>query len=144
MIEITESAAMLDAGLTVDVLSELREMGLRIAIDDFGTGHASLAYLQRFPVDTLKIDRSFVADMEAGPEGAAIVSAITGLAHGLGLEVLAEGVESESQLRRLAACGCDEYQGFLISRPLAPEVLPGFLDRADHPSFSPVGLQSTL
>jgi diguanylate cyclase (GGDEF)-like protein/PAS domain S-box-containing protein len=129
VIEITESAAMLDAELTIDVLSELREMGLRIAIDDFGTGHASLAYLKQFPIDTLKIDRSFVSDMEASREGAAIVTAIIGLAHGLGLEVLAEGVESESQLCRLAACGCDEYQGFLISTPLAPAIVPGFLGR---------------
>jgi len=132
VIEITESVAMLDAGLTIDVLSELREMGLRIAIDDFGTGHASLSYLKRFPIDTLKIDRSFVSDMEASREGAAIVSAIIGLAHGLGLEVLAEGVESESQLHRLAACGCDEYQGYLLSTPVAPAAVPQFFDQEDR------------
>jgi diguanylate cyclase (GGDEF)-like protein/PAS domain S-box-containing protein len=137
MIEITESAAMHDAGLTIGVLSELREMGLRIAIDDFGTGHASLSYLKQFPIDTLKIDRSFVSDMEASREGAAIVNAIIGLAHGLGLGVLAEGVESESQLHRLAACGCDEYQGFLISTPVAPAVVPGFLDRPYRPAMAP-------
>jgi EAL domain-containing protein (putative c-di-GMP-specific phosphodiesterase class I) len=137
VIEITESAAMLDAGLTIDVLSEFREMGLRIAIDDFGTGHASLSYLKQFPVDTLKIDRSFVSDMEASREGAAIVTAIVGLAHGLGLEVLAEGVESESQLHRLAACGCDEYQGFLISTPLSPAVVPGFLEREYRTALAP-------
>jgi diguanylate cyclase (GGDEF)-like protein/PAS domain S-box-containing protein len=135
VIEITESAAMLDAGLTIEVLSELREMGLRIAIDDFGTGHASLAYLKQFPIDTLKIDRSFVSDMEASREGAAIVNAIVGLAHGLGLEVLAEGVENESQLHRLAACGCDEYQGFLISKPVAPAAVPGLLDRPYRPAM---------
>jgi diguanylate cyclase (GGDEF)-like protein/PAS domain S-box-containing protein len=138
VIEITESAAMHDAGLTIDVLSELREMGLRIAIDDFGTGHASLSYLKQFPIDALKIDRSFVADMEGSREGLAIITAITGLAHGLGLGVIAEGVESDSQLRLLAACGCDEYQGFLLSRPLAPATVPGFLDRSKRSAAVPL------
>jgi diguanylate cyclase (GGDEF)-like protein/PAS domain S-box-containing protein len=129
-LEITESAAMLDAEMTIEVLSELREMGVRIAIDDFGTGHASLSYLKQFPIDVLKIDRSFVSDMEGSRQGTAIITAIIGLAHGLGLGVLAEGVESESQLRQLAAGGCDEYQGFLLSKPLPPAVVPDFL----HPS----------
>lgn len=137
-LEITESAAMLNAELTIDVLSELREMGVRISIDDFGTGHASLAYLKQFPIDALKIDRSFVADMEASREGLAIITAITGLAHGLGLGVIAEGVESDSQLRLLAACGCDEYQGFLLSKPLAPAVVPGFLDRSKRSAAVPL------
>jgi diguanylate cyclase (GGDEF)-like protein/PAS domain S-box-containing protein len=127
VLEITESAAMLNTDLTTEVLAELRGMGLRIAIDDFGTGHASLSYLKQFPIDALKIDRGFVADMEASREGTAIVTAIIGLAHGLGVAVIAEGVESESQLRLLAARGCDEYQGFLLSRPLAPAIVPGFL-----------------
>jgi diguanylate cyclase (GGDEF)-like protein/PAS domain S-box-containing protein len=131
-LEITESAAMLDAGMTIDVLSELREMGVRIAIDDFGTGHAALAYLKRFPIDMLKIDRSFVSGIENSRQDTAIVAAITGLAHGLGLKVLAEGVENESQLGLLAACGCDEYQGYLLSRPLAPAVVSGFFDRPKH------------
>jgi diguanylate cyclase (GGDEF)-like protein/PAS domain S-box-containing protein len=131
-LEITESAAMLDAGMTIDVLSELREMGVRIAIDDFGTGHAALAYLKRFPIDMLKIDRSFVSGIENSRQDTAIVAAITGLAHGLGLKVLAEGVESESQLGLLAACGCDEYQGYLLSRPLAPAIVSGFFDRPKH------------
>ncbi|HEY3569351.1 MAG TPA: EAL domain-containing protein [Thermoanaerobaculia bacterium] len=137
-LEITESAAMLNAEQTIDILSELREMGVRIAIDDFGTGHASLAYLKQFPIDSLKIDRSFVADMEGSREGLAIITAITGLAHGLGLGVIAEGVESDSQLRLLAACGCDEYQGFLLSQPLAPAVVPGFLDRSKRSSAVPL------
>jgi diguanylate cyclase (GGDEF)-like protein/PAS domain S-box-containing protein len=137
-LEITESAAMLNAELTIEVLAELREMGVRISIDDFGTGHASLAYLKQFPIDALKIDRSFVADMEASREGLAIITAITGLAHGLGLGVIAEGVESDSQLRLLAACGCDEYQGFLLSKPLAPAVVPGFLDRSKRSAAVPL------
>jgi diguanylate cyclase (GGDEF)-like protein/PAS domain S-box-containing protein len=137
-LEITESAAMLNAEQTIGILSELRDMGVRIAIDDFGTGHASLAYLKQFPIDSLKIDRSFVADMEASREGLAIITAITGLAHGLGLGVIAEGVESDSQLRLLAACGCDEYQGFLLSQPLAPAIVPGFLDRSKRSAAVPL------
>ena len=137
-LEITESAAMLNAEQTIDVLSELREMGVRISIDDFGTGHASLSYLKQFPIDALKIDRSFVADMEGSREGLAIITAITGLAHGLGLGVIAEGVETESQLRLLAARGCDEYQGFLLSRPLAPATVPGFLDRSKRSAAVPL------
>jgi diguanylate cyclase (GGDEF)-like protein/PAS domain S-box-containing protein len=136
-LEITESAAMHDAGMTIGLLSELREMGVRIAIDDFGTGHASLAYLKRFPIDTLKIDRSFVWGIENSRQDTAIIAAITGLAHGLGLAVLAEGVESESQLGLLAACGCDEYQGFLISTPVDPAVVPGFLDRPYRAAMQP-------
>ncbi|HEY0514593.1 MAG TPA: EAL domain-containing protein [Thermoanaerobaculia bacterium] len=138
VIEITESSAMLNVELTIEVLSELREMGLRVAIDDFGTGHASLSYLKQFPIDGLKIDRSFVSDMEASRESAAIVTAIIGLAHGLGLGVLAEGVESDSQLRRLAACGCDEYQGFFLSRPLAPAIIPDFLGRSKRSAAMPL------
>jgi diguanylate cyclase (GGDEF)-like protein/PAS domain S-box-containing protein len=139
VLEITESAAMLNAGLTIEVLSELREMGLRIAIDDFGTGHASLSYLKQFPIDELKIDRSFVSDMEASPEGSAIITAIIGLAHGLGLDVIAEGVENESQLRLLAARGCDEYQGYLFSTPLAPAIIPRFLEQSRRPAVMPLG-----
>ena len=142
-LEITESAAMLNAEQTIEVLSELREMGIRISIDDFGTGHASLAYLKQFPIDALKIDRSFVADMEASREGLAIVTAITGLAHGLGLGVIAEGVESDSQLRLLAACGCDEYQGYLLSRPLPPATVPGFLDRSRRSTAVPLSQERT-
>ncbi len=129
VLEITESAAMQDAELTVEVLAMLRAMGLRIAIDDFGTGHASLAYLRQFPIDSLKIDRSFVSDLETSREGAAIINAIIGLAHGLDLEVVAEGVETGGQLRFLADRGCDEYQGFLISAPLDSPAVPGFVER---------------
>jgi len=123
-IEITESAAIQNAALTVEVLSALRATGVRIAIDDFGTGHAALAYLKQFPIDALKIDRGFVADLEASQEDRAIVTAIISLAHGLGIRVIAEGVETEGQLRFLAESGCDEYQGFLLSPPLPPALLP--------------------
>jgi len=129
VLEITESAAMHDAELTVEVLAMLRAMGLRIAIDDFGTGHASLSYLRQFPIDTLKIDRGFVSDLETSREGSAIVNAIIGLAHGLDLEVVAEGVETEGQLRFLAERGCEEYQGFLISQALSAVEVPEFVER---------------
>ncbi|HLX06466.1 MAG TPA: EAL domain-containing protein [Thermoanaerobaculia bacterium] len=129
VLEITESAAMHDAALTVEVLSMLRAMGLRVAIDDFGTGHASLSYLRQFPIDALKIDRSFVSDLAARREGSEIIDAIIGLAHGLDLEVIAEGVETEDQLRFLTERGCEEYQGFLISQPLAAFEVPRFLDQ---------------
>jgi len=123
-IEITESAAIQNAAFTVEVLSALRAIGVRIAIDDFGTGHAALAYLKQFPIDALKIDRAFVADLETSQEDRAIVTAIISLAHGLGIRVIAEGVETEGQLRFLAEGGCDEYQGFLLSPPLPPALLP--------------------
>jgi diguanylate cyclase (GGDEF)-like protein/PAS domain S-box-containing protein len=129
VLEITESAAMHDAELTVEVLAMLRAMGLRIAIDDFGTGHASLSYLRQFPIDSLKIDRGFVSDLETSREGSAIVNAIIGLAHGLDLEVVAEGVETEGQLRFLADSGCEEYQGFLISQALSAVEVPEFVGR---------------
>ncbi|MDP9122792.1 MAG: EAL domain-containing protein, partial [Acidobacteriota bacterium] len=134
-LEITESAAMQNLELTVDVLTALRAMGLRIAIDDFGTGHASLMYLKQFPIDALKIDRGFVSDLADGREGCAIVNAIVGLAHGLGLRVVAEGVETARQLRLLKARGCDECQGFLISRPLPAPAVQSFFTR---PSERPV------
>jgi diguanylate cyclase (GGDEF)-like protein/PAS domain S-box-containing protein len=126
-LEITESAAMQNAALTSEALGALRAMGLRIAIDDFGTGQASLAYLKQFPIDALKIDRGFIADLDASREGRAIVTAIIGLAHGLGIRVIAEGVETAAQLRFLTEGGCDEYQGFLASPPLPPGLLPPLL-----------------
>jgi diguanylate cyclase (GGDEF)-like protein/PAS domain S-box-containing protein len=129
-LEITESAAMQNAAHTVEVLQQLRTLGLRIAIDDFGTGHASLAYLKHFPIDALKIDGGFVADIDAtaaNPHGNAIVTAIISLAHGMGLRVIAEGVETEAQLRFLANNGCDEYQGFLFSPPRPADELPPLL-----------------
>jgi diguanylate cyclase (GGDEF)-like protein/PAS domain S-box-containing protein len=132
VLEITESAAMQDADLTVEVLEMLRGMGLRIAIDDFGTGHASLSYLRQFPIDALKIDRVFVSDLETSREGSAIINAIIGLAHGLDLEVIAEGVETAGQLRFLADRGCDEYQGYLSTAPLDAASVPGFVGRLRH------------
>ena len=103
---------------TVALLAELNRLGVRISIDDFGTGYSSLSYLKRFPVDTLKIDRSFICDIGTDHDDDAIVKAIIALAQSLELRVVAEGVETPGQLHFLRTHGCDEIQGYLISRPL--------------------------
>ena len=129
-IEITESSLMADAARAMEVLNRLRAMGVSISIDDFGTGYSSLAYLKRLPVHELKIDRSFVAQMGTDANDAAIVRSTVGLAHDLGLTVVAEGVEDQNTWDRLAAAGCDIAQGYFISRPLPPLVLGEWLASA--------------
>ena len=121
-LEITEGLIMEDVKHSIASLQAIRAMGVSVAIDDFGTGFSSLAYLAKLPVDTLKIDRSFVNDMTAGPEGTALVSTIIDLAHSLKLNVVAEGVETEEQSRLLGLLKCDEMQGFLRSKPLPREL----------------------
>ena len=117
-LELTESLIMEDVRLSIATLRAIREMGVRIAIDDFETGFSSLSYLARLPVHALKIDRSFVIDMSAGPEGLALVSTIINLAHSLKLNVVAEGVETEEQACLLRLLHCDEMQGYLFSKPV--------------------------
>ena len=112
-LEITESLIMEDVKHSISSLQAIRALGPTIAIDNFGTGFSSLSYLSKLPVDTLKIDRSFVVDMTAAPEGLALVSTIISLAHALKLKVVAEGVETEEQARLLRLLNCDEMQGFL-------------------------------
>jgi diguanylate cyclase (GGDEF)-like protein len=121
-LEITESLIMEDVKRNIASLQAIRDMGVRIAIDDFGTGFSSLSHLSKLPVDTLKIDRSFVTDMTAGPQGLALVSTIISLAHSLKLKVVAEGVETEEQARLLRLLSCDEMQGYLFSKPLPSEI----------------------
>ncbi len=121
-LEITESMVMENVEHSRSSLHALREMGISIAIDDFGTGFSSLSYLATLPADTLKIDRSFIMGMDTGPQGQALVSAIINMGHSLGLKVIAEGVETNEQCSRLALLGCDEIQGYLLSRPVAAEV----------------------
>ncbi|MGH9456180.1 MAG: putative bifunctional diguanylate cyclase/phosphodiesterase [Thermoanaerobaculia bacterium] len=116
-LEITETNAMQDVEKTIAILRELKTLGVRIAIDDFGTGYSSLSYLKQFPVDTLKLDQSFVRDLIA-PQDAKIVSGVIAMAHSMSLQVMAEGVETLSQLDFLRANECDKLQGFLFSRPL--------------------------
>jgi diguanylate cyclase (GGDEF)-like protein len=119
MLEITETAVMEDAEANVEMIHELQDMGFDIAIDDFGTGYSSLSYLQKFRVRQLKVDRLFVDSLDnRGTEGSAIVSAVIALAHSLHMEVVAEGVETDSQLRRLNQLSCDQIQGYLLGRPM--------------------------
>ncbi|HZW54140.1 MAG TPA: bifunctional diguanylate cyclase/phosphodiesterase [Candidatus Elarobacter sp.] len=117
-IEVTESSIMHDVQAALRLLHALRSVGVRVSIDDFGTGYTSLGFLKRFPVDVLKIDRTFVADVAGGRFDGAVVRAVTTLARGLGVETVAEGVEREEQLNRLRALDCDVVQGFLLCRPL--------------------------
>jgi diguanylate cyclase len=117
-LEITEGALARDVANTQHILSSLRGMGVRIALDDFGTGYSSLTYLKRFPVDVLKIDQSFVRDMLVDKSDAAIIEAIVKLAEAFGLELVAEGVETQEQAAALQAFGCHIMQGYLYSRPL--------------------------
>ena len=109
---------MVNAESALVMLKRLKALGVMISIDDFGTGYSSLSYLQRFPVDTLKVDRSFVGRLGLDPENQEIVRAIVALAHSLGLDVVAEGVEESSQAAMLHALGCECVQGFYFSRPL--------------------------
>ncbi len=125
--EITESLAMADVDYTIRTLHALKDLGVKLAIDDFGTGYSSLSYLKKMPVATLKIDRSFVHDITTDPDDSAIVSAVIGLAHSLDMGVIAEGVETEAQLRLLRELGCNSAQGYFFSPPLAPDKISDFL-----------------
>jgi EAL domain-containing protein (putative c-di-GMP-specific phosphodiesterase class I) len=121
-LEITESLIIADVKHSIASLQTIRAMGVTVAIDDFGTGFSSLSYPAKLPVDTLKIDRSFVIDMTAGPEGLALVSTIINLAHSMKLKVVAEGVETEEQSRLLRLLNCDEMQGYLFSKPVPADI----------------------
>jgi len=121
-LELTESLIMEDVTHSIASLQAVRAMSVTIAIDDFGTGFSSLSYLSKLPVDTLKIDRSFVIDMTAGAQGPALVSTIITLAHSLKLKAVAEGVETEEQSRLLRLLKCDEMQGYFFSKPVPGEI----------------------
>jgi EAL domain-containing protein (putative c-di-GMP-specific phosphodiesterase class I) len=135
-IEITETTVMSDVARTLPLLQRLADLGVALSVDDFGTGYSSLAYLRRLPVHEIKIDKSFVQDMGTDPSDAAIVETIIGLAHNLGLRVVAEGVEDERSRELLVRSGCDLAQGYLYSRPLPPDRLEAWLSagavRAAH------------
>ena len=127
IVEVTESVMIKDAEQATAILHALRRLGAKIAMDDFGTGYSSLSYLRRFPFDKIKIDRSFVSEIDESDDAAEIIRATTSMAKALGMMTVAEGVETESQFARLALEGCNEIQGYLISRPLPPSAIPKFL-----------------
>jgi EAL domain-containing protein (putative c-di-GMP-specific phosphodiesterase class I) len=120
-LELTESVLMKEAETAASTLGNLKAFGVQISMDDFGTGYSSLAYLKRFPLDVLKIDRAFIRDVTSDADDATITVAMINLAHSLGLKVVAEGVETSAQLEFLKAHGCDEMQGYIFSRPLPLE-----------------------
>ncbi len=126
-LELTESALMENTDEALATMQELKTIGVSLSIDDFGTGYSSLSYLKRFELDTLKIDQSFVRDVETDPNDRAIVEAIIGLARTLGYHVIAEGLETEAQLRKLVTLGCDAFQGYWCSGPLPPEAFAKFV-----------------
>lgn len=129
-LELTESVLLEDIERMLAQLDALKQLGVKLAIDDFGTGYSSLAYLKKFNIDRLKIDQSFVQDINTDPNDAAIVRAIVQMAHTLNLAVIAEGVEDQAMLRQLSACGCDEVQGYLFSKPLPASEFAAFLKRS--------------
>jgi EAL domain-containing protein (putative c-di-GMP-specific phosphodiesterase class I) len=130
--EVTESAAMSDPDLTINVLKRLSALGIHCSLDDFGTGYSSLTYIKRLPIDELKIDRSFIQHITDTPADEAIVSSTITLAHSLGLHVVAEGVEDAHTMELLDTLGCDIAQGYYLSRPLPPEGFVGWLQKREH------------
>lgn len=132
-LEITERLLMADDRHSLAILRQLRRMGFSIVLDDFGTGYSSLGYLQRFPIDKVKIDRSFVARIDVDRQAESVVLAIIQLAHALGLKVVAEGVETDAQRQSLRAAGCNDVQGYLTGRPMPAEAVSNLLDESVRP-----------
>jgi diguanylate cyclase (GGDEF)-like protein len=141
-LEITETVLMRKPDTTAQLLTELKALGVRIAVDDFGTGYSSLAYLRQFPVDSLKIDRTFITGLAHSSEAHALTHTLIQLGKALGLQTLAEGVEQHSQVRALQLEGCDLAQGFLFARPLTPDALERFLTDGSGPGGSFTKTQS--
>lgn len=123
-LELTESLLVENTGSAISIMTRLKKLGVALSIDDFGAGYSSLGYLRQFPIDFLKVDRSFIRDMDKNPKDAAIVRAISALARSLGIGFVAEGVEEASQAEYLRTCDCAEMQGFLFGRPVPAEELP--------------------
>jgi EAL domain-containing protein (putative c-di-GMP-specific phosphodiesterase class I) len=132
-LELTESVLMQHAESSVSVLSALKSIGVRLAVDDFGTGYSSLSYLKRFPIDSLKIDQSFVHDITTDTDDVTIVSAVITMAKGLKKCVIAEGVETEEQMTFLQAHGCDEAQGYYFSKPVVAHQFAKLLETGIAP-----------
>ena len=121
VLEITEPVLIEDSERAMAVLTELKALGVRLALDDFGTGYSSLSHLRRMPIDIVKVDRGFVADIDRSPDVRAVIAAVTDLAHALGLTVTAEGVETQHQRDEIEALGCDSSQGYFFAEPMAAE-----------------------
>jgi len=136
-LEITETVLMRKPDATAQLLGKLKGLGVRIAVDDFGTGYSSLAYLRQFPVDELKIDRTFITGLSLSSEAHALTHTLIQLGKALGLQTLAEGVEQPSQVQALQLEGCDLAQGFLFARPLTPEAVEHFLTDSPPPTYGP-------
>jgi EAL domain-containing protein (putative c-di-GMP-specific phosphodiesterase class I) len=132
VLEVTESMLMNDLDRAVARLHALHAQGFKLSLDDFGTGYSSLAYLKRFPIDELKIDRSFVMDVDQGDKGSALIAAIVTLAHLMQMQVVAEGVETAGQAAALQRLGCDIHQGYFYARPMPVEAFEVLLSRAEH------------
>jgi len=130
-VEITERTALGDQPAAGHTLRRLRDRGVSVAIDDFGTGYASLSYLRNFPVDVVKLDRSFVTELDGGGNGAAIIEAVIAMSHALGMTVTAEGVEREEQVAALRKLHCNAAQGFWFARPQPADELEAQLDRTE-------------
>jgi EAL domain-containing protein (putative c-di-GMP-specific phosphodiesterase class I) len=128
-LEVTESMVMQNVARTIKVLNAIQSRGIRLAIDDFGTGYSSMSLMKQFPIDTLKIDRSFVRNLPDDREDRAIAQAIISMGKALGMTIVAEGVETTEQQTFLRNHGCDEMQGFLFSKPVVPENVPHLLER---------------
>jgi EAL domain-containing protein (putative c-di-GMP-specific phosphodiesterase class I) len=133
MFEVTESAAMEDAQASLRMFTQLTDCGMGISIDDFGTGYSSLSHLRKLPASQLKIDRSFVGDLERESDARAIVRAVIRLAHALGLSVVAEGVETVEQQNILLRMGCDEFQGYLFAKPMPAHQLMPWMEKQKGP-----------
>jgi EAL domain-containing protein (putative c-di-GMP-specific phosphodiesterase class I) len=133
-LEIPETVLMRDAEAGARHLHALKALGVRVAIDDFGTGYSSLGYLRQFPVDALKIDRSFMSDVARNPESSAIIHTLVQLGKTLGIETLAEGIEDTSQLHHVRREACDSGQGYLFARPLTVDALDQLIDAEGHRS----------
>ncbi|MGB6306349.1 MAG: EAL domain-containing protein [Steroidobacteraceae bacterium] len=143
-IELTETTVMDNAEGSVAILEELSRMGVVVSIDDFGTGYSSMSYLRRFPIDKLKIDRTFISDLTTNAADASIVQAIISLAHSLRLKVVAEGVETQEQLERLRELGCDQYQGFYRSAAVPAAELEESVRSSFESANQPEDLEFTV
>jgi EAL domain-containing protein (putative c-di-GMP-specific phosphodiesterase class I) len=131
-LELTESIAMQNVEVTIKILNEISKAGIKLSIDDFGTGYSSLAYLKRYPINKLKIDKSFVNDITTDSDDAAIVNTIVAMAHNLRLNVIAEGVETAEQTEFLKKIGCEEVQGFLFAKPMPYSRLEELLEDENY------------